>query len=78
MGKDQLRPLVLLSGDDLEAKIRFKVERQRKLCESWAQHCRNTVAHEIFHQRSQSFKTKFRESTGGKPTRKLIVATGKT
>lgn len=61
---------------DLEANIRFKVETQRKLCERWAQHCRNTAAREMSHQLLRSFKTKSRETKGGKPNRKLIVATG--
>jgi len=64
-----------VSGD-LEANIRFKVERQRKLCERWAQRCRNTVAHEMSHRRSQSFKTKSRESKEGWSNRKFILATG--
>lgn len=74
-GKTPVAAARIAESGDLEANIRFIVERRRKLCERWVQHCRDTVAHEMPHQRSRSFKTKSGESKGGKPNGKLIVAT---
>ena len=75
-GKRPVAAAGVAVSEDLEANILFKEERQRKFCERWAQHCRNTAAREMSHQLSRSFKPKSRKSEGGELNRKLIVATG--